>query len=98
MVQMPGEKMLTLDECFGFCDLDPLLIDALARQQNIPGIVAMSLASTWLETERGVYQLHSAFLDEIGKTWERGDHQLSKRLDKAYSGFRSLYPMPRVIS
>lgn len=90
--------MLTLEECFGFCELDPVLLEALAHHQHVPTIVAAELATTWLQTPRGVYQLHSALLEEIESAWNSGSTQAAKSLDRVYSGFRREHPMPRVIS
>lgn len=90
--------MLTVDECLGFCELDPLLVEALAQNEHVPAIVAVSLAVTLLKSPRGIYRLHTALLEEIERAWNDGDRQKAKTLDKAYSGFRRHYPMPRVLS
>ena len=90
--------MLTIDECLGFCDLDPTLVEALARHEHIPIIVAIELANTLLQTPRVVYRLHAALLDEIESAWNSGNHPAAKALDQAYAGFRKHHPMPRVIS
>ena len=90
--------MLTIDECLGFCELDAPLVEALARHEHVPVMVAVSLAATLLQSPRGIYRLHTVLLEEIESAWASSDRQAAKLLDKAYSGFRSQHPMPRVIS
>jgi hypothetical protein len=89
--------MLSLDECIGMCGLSEEEVAVVADHEQLPTLVAAELASSLVDTPRGVHRLHQMFMDALSRQAERPDRDRERALSQVYAGFRARYPMPRVI-
>jgi len=89
--------MLSLDECIGMCGLSEEGVAVVADHEQLPVLVAAELASSLLDSPRGIHRLHQIFMDTLARHAERRDRGRERALSQVYAGFRARHPMPRVI-
>ncbi len=73
--------MITLDDCYGFCELDKDEVEAIAEHEQLPEIVALELAQDLIHQEHGIERLHNMIFEDwmIAKAWGNNDKALHYR-------------------
>ena len=89
--------MLTLEECFEFCDLTKEEVFEIAEHEHLPEIVAAELGHTLLKTPRGVYVIRGYLLENLEKAASNGDLKKAHYLDEVITHFISAHPVPSVL-
>ncbi len=89
--------MVSLEECIGMSGLSEDEIGVIAEQEHVPPVVAAELASSLLNSPRGILKLHGIFRDRLAALAERRETQRERAISRLYAHFRTRYPMPRMI-
>ncbi|HTH17872.1 MAG TPA: hypothetical protein VL974_14530 [Magnetospirillum sp.] len=84
--------MLTLLDCVDMCDLGSDIVDAIARHERVPVIVAAELGSCLACCNPGLAVIHRFILDDLEDAAARGDRRDLARYRRALSAFRSAHP------
>jgi len=72
--------MLTYDDCVGLCGLRPEEIDAIARHEHLPEIVALEMGACLAETPQGRRAVRRMILEDLHDAHRRGDTALAASL------------------
>ncbi|MCO7227028.1 hypothetical protein [Pleionea sp. CnH1-48] len=65
--------MITIEDCYGFCDLAEGEISAIAEHENLPDIVAIELAQTLVKKQGGITVIRNMILDDISFAHDYGN-------------------------
>lgn len=84
--------MLTLLDCVDMCELDPDIVEAIARHEHVPAIVAAELGSCLAGCNPGLAVIHQFILDDLADAAARGDRRGQARFARALSAFRRAHP------
>ena len=72
--------MLTLEDCFGLCDLTEDEINAIAEHEHIPEIVALELAQYLVHLPKGEAEIRRMLCDDLAGARARGDRVHAAKL------------------
>jgi hypothetical protein len=72
--------MLTYDDCVGLCGLTPEEIEAIAKHEHLPEIVALEMGSCLCGTPEGEQAVRRMILDDIEEASGRGDTLTAAKL------------------
>jgi hypothetical protein len=86
--------MLTREDCLAFCDVEPELVDAIARHEHIPEIVAAELGCYLVHSPSGELRLRRIVLDDIDAAMAANDLARAIRLKLALRHFALNHPLP----
>jgi hypothetical protein len=89
--------MLSLRDCIDLSGLSDDELAVIAEHENVPTIVAAEMGNELLGTAKGLYRLHSLFLDSLEQAARSGHLDKEKRIGRIYARFRAQYPMPRLL-
>lgn len=89
--------MLTLEECFEFCDLTQEEVHEIAEHEHLPEIVAAELGHTLLKTPRGIYVIRGYLLENLEKAASNGNLRKARYIDEVITRFNAAHPMPNVL-
>lgn len=64
--------MLTLEDCVGLCELNKEEIDAIARHEHLPEIIAVEMADYLCRTHDGRMAIKRIIIDDIEDARRRG--------------------------
>lgn len=84
--------MLTLQDCIAFSGLTPDQLDAIARHQHLPAVIAAEWAETVLESEDGVRLVEAVLLEEVACARAAGKRDLAERLRRGLDEFQHDHP------
>ncbi|MDX1605087.1 MAG: hypothetical protein R3202_02775 [Candidatus Competibacterales bacterium] len=87
--------MLTYQECLDMCDLTPDEIDAIARHEHIPELVAAELGNYLTHSEGGIPCLERFILEDIEEAERRGHHDQVVHLKLVLRHFIETHPEHR---
>lgn len=83
--------MITIEDCYGFCDLDQEAIDAIASHEHLNDIVAIELAQSLIKRKSGIRQVHSMIEDDIHWAQFKGQTDRVNQLSKILAAFDKKY-------
>ncbi len=83
--------MITIEDCYGFCDLDQDAIDAIASHEHLNDIVAIELAQCLIKQKSGLRQLHTMIEDDIYWAQLKGQTARVSQLKKTLAAFDKKY-------
>ena len=70
---MPQDlKMITLEDCIGFCGLTEEEVLAIAEHEHLPEIAATALAQYLLSQKHGVEKVRDMIVDDIRQAQRSG--------------------------
>ncbi len=72
--------MITLEDCIAYCGATEEVVLAIAEHEQIPEIVAASLASNLLSLANGAEQVRNMIVDNIRRAQFYGDRKHVLRL------------------
>jgi hypothetical protein len=75
--------MLTLQDCLDMCDVDPEIVDAIARHEHLPSILAAELGNCLVCSASGLALIRRFILDELDAAALRRDREEVRRLSLA---------------
>ncbi|MEW5727457.1 MAG: hypothetical protein AB1918_06485 [Pseudomonadota bacterium] len=84
--------MLTLQDCLDMCDPGPGVVEAVARHEHLPCILAAELAETLCTTAAGRRHLHRLLVDCLADAHRRGDVERARSLEAVLADHRRRYP------
>lgn len=85
--------MLTLEDCMDFSGLTPDQLDAVARHNHMPAVIAAEWAETVLDREGGVRLIEAALIEEVAAARAHGDARCAERYRQALLQFRRDYTL-----
>ena len=85
--------MLTYEDCVGLAELTEEEIDAIARHEHLPEIVAAELGNYLVHDPNGVPKIKRIILDDIEQARERGEQQQVARLKLVLQHFIATHPL-----
>jgi len=65
--------MITLEDCFGMCGLDPAEIAAISEHEHLPEIEAAALASYLLHRTNGAREIRRMLIEDVRAALHAGD-------------------------
>jgi hypothetical protein len=74
--------MLTYDDCVGLCGLAAAEIDAIARQEHLPGIIALEMGACLSAMPEGRLAVRRIVLEDLHHARRRGDTALAAELQR----------------
>lgn len=83
--------MITIEDCYGFCDLDQEAIDAIASHEHLNDIVAIELVQSLIEQKSGIRQIHTMIEDDIDWARFKGQTERVNRLKTILAAFDQKY-------
>jgi len=87
--------MLTYDDCLALCGLEEEEVEAVARHEHLPEIVALELAAYLVEREGGEPCLKRMILDDIVEAEAAGDLARQQKLRQVLRHFLQTHPRAR---
>ncbi len=84
--------MLTYEDCVGLAELTEDEIDAIARHEHLPEIVAAELGNYLVHGPDGVPRIKRLILDDIEEARRQGDRQQLTRLKLVLQHFVATHP------
>ncbi len=90
--------MLSAQDCLDYINLTQQELEIINRKENLSSIMAIKKCSCLLDNPEGVLYLHSIFLDEFNKSYEKGDFDSANECMNSYRGFSEKYPLPTYLS
>ncbi len=84
--------MLTLQDCIAFSGLTPDQIDAIARHQRLPAVIAAEWAETALESDGGRRLVEAMLVEEVATACAHGDADCAERFRRGLEEFVRDYP------
>jgi predicted DNA-binding ribbon-helix-helix protein len=89
--------MLSLRDCVDLCGLSDDELTVIAEHEHVPTIVAAEIGNELLGTAKGLYRLHTLFLDSLEQAARGGQREKEKLIGEVYARFRAQHPMPRML-
>lgn len=84
--------MLTLQDCLDMCDLAPEVVDAVAKNQRLPSIVAAELCENLACSNSGLAVIQRMILDDMDQAISRHDAKRAARMQAVLVDFQRLHP------
>jgi hypothetical protein len=89
--------VLSLRDCVDLCGLSDDELTVIAEHEHVPTIVAAEIGNELLGTAKGLYKLHTLFLDSLEQAARGAQRDKERRIGEIYARFRAQYPMPRLL-
>lgn len=86
--------MLSLEDCLEFSDLATAEIEAIARHEHVPLIVAAEMGCQMLKSDDGVQCIESMIRESAEEANEHGHPEDAARFMAAYQEFHAQHPAP----
>jgi hypothetical protein len=90
--QVEEATMITLEDCFGMCGLDPAEIAAISEHEHLPEIEAAALASYLLHRAGGARKIRRMLVEDVRVALHRGDLAHAGALVGALRHFLEKHP------
>jgi hypothetical protein len=87
--------MITLEDCFGMCGLDPAEIAAISEHEHLPEIEAAAFASYLLHRAGGAREIRKMLIDDVRNALHHGDVGHAVELLGAFRHFLEQHPEAR---
>lgn len=84
--------MLSLEDCLEFSDLATPEIEAIARHEHVPMVVAAEMGCQLLKTEQGIRCLECMILECAESARSHGHGDEATRYLSLYHEFHALHP------
>lgn len=84
--------MLCLEDCLDFCDLSASEVEAIARHEHVPMIVAAEMGINLLKSADGIRCLERFFLETAESARNRGCLEDAGRYMTTYQQFHLNHP------
>lgn len=84
--------MLTYEDCLGMCDFSKEEIEAIARHECIPEIVAIELAEYLIHVEGGQPRIRRMIFDDIAHMRAVGNTERAEQLELVLKHFIARHP------
>lgn len=84
--------MLSLEDCFEFSDLGEAEIEAIARHEHVPMVVAAELGNHLLQTNDGVHCIESMIRECADDAREHGHPEVADQFMVTYRNFHCAHP------
>ncbi len=89
--------MLTFEDCLGLAALTDGEVDAIARHEHIPAMVALELGSQLLRSRQGKQRVRQFVVDDILESQERNDCRDCARFGRVLGNFLVSHPECREV-
>jgi hypothetical protein len=89
--------MLTYDDCLALCGLTAEEVDAIARHEGLPEIVALEKGSCLCTTAEGLEIIRRIIVDELTEAAGRGDARSVARLQLALRHFGDRFERSSIV-
>jgi len=83
--------MITLEDCYGFCELSESEILAIATHEHIHEMQAIELAQQLLNSPIGPEKIHQMFIEDIAKAQANGKPFIARKLKATLAKFDQDY-------
>ena len=84
--------MLCLEDCLEFSDLSADELDAIAKHEHVPLIVAAEIGCRMLQTPEGIRNLDHLFMETAAMARLRGSLDEADRFRAVYQQFHLSHP------
>lgn len=85
--------MLTYDDCVGLTDLEEEEIEAIARHEHVPEIVAAELGCCLIHQAGGAMRIDRIIRDDIGEAARHGHPDEALRWKQVLRSFEAAHPV-----
>ncbi|WP_144393924.1 hypothetical protein [Pleionea sediminis] len=88
--------MITLEDCYGFCDLEEETVKAIAEHEHVNEIVAIEITQHLLKQEGGILLLHRMLEDDMEWAQIWGKTELAQKYRTILEKFDERYSSPNL--
>jgi hypothetical protein len=89
--------MLTFEDCLGLATLTDGEVDAIARHEHIPAMVALELGSELLRSRQGEYTIRQFVVDDVLESQGRNACHECGRFGRVLGDFMASHPECREV-
>lgn len=87
--------MITLEDCYGMCGLDPEEVAAISEHEHLPEIEAAALASYLLHRAGGAREIRRMLIEDVRDALHHGNVGHACELLGAFRHFLQQHPEAR---